>query len=262
MLALERVTKAFHSGNDRVVAVEEIDLVLNAGELLTIIGSNGAGKSTVLNLIAGSFPPTSGRILLAGRDITPIPAHNRAQQIGRIVQDPLAGTAPTMTVAENLALALKRGRRSLRPALTRRLRQQFREQLQRLDVGLENRLDCPVSLLSGGERQALTVLMTTFVPPEVLLLDEHTAALDPHNATMITDLTCRFVERLGLTTLMVTHNMEQAIDVGSRLIMMHKGRVIHELSGEEKRRATVPDLVSLFARHHVADDALLLKSPA
>jgi len=262
MLTLERVTKAFHSGSDRVVAVEDINLVLDTGQLLTIIGSNGAGKSTILNLIAGSFPPTSGRILLAGRDITPVPAHNRAQRIGRIVQDPLAGTAPTMTVAENLALALKRGRRSLRPALTRRLRSEFRDQLERLDVGLENRLDCAVSLLSGGERQALTVLMATFVPPEVLLLDEHTAALDPHNATMITDLTCQFVERLGLTTLMVTHNMEQAINVGDRLIMMHKGQVIHDMSGEEKRRATVPELVKLFARHRVADDALLLKSPA
>ena len=259
MLRLERVSKAFHSGADRVVAIRETDLSLAEGDLLTIIGSNGAGKSTLLNLIAGTYPPTSGRILLKGKDLTDVPAHRRARRIGRIVQDPLAGTAPSMTVAENLALAMKRGPRGLRSALPRRLRRRFREQLAVLNVGLEDRLRCRVDLLSGGERQALAVLMATLVPPEILLLDEHTAALDPSNAAMIVRLTRSFVERIGLTTLMVTHNMEQAIDVGTRLIMMHKGEIIEELHGAEKVHATVPQLVDLFSHHHVVDDELLLE---
>ncbi len=259
MLSLERLSKTFQTAADRVVAIRETDLHLEEGDFLTIIGSNGAGKSTLLNLIAGSYPPTSGRIVLRGVDLTGIPAHRRARRIGRIVQDPLAGTAPSMTVAENLALAMKRGRRSLRLALPRRLRRRFREQLTALNVGLEDRLRCRVDLLSGGERQALAVLMATLVPPEVLLLDEHTAALDPSNAAMIVRLTRSFVERLNLTTLMVTHNMEQAIDVGTRLIMMHKGEIIEELHGVEKSQATVPQLVDLFSQHHVVDDELLLE---
>ncbi len=259
MLNLERLSKTFHSGADRTMAIRGIDLTLARGDFLTIIGSNGAGKSTLLNLIAGAYPPTSGRILLKGVDLTGVPAYRRARQVGRIAQDPLAGTAPSMTVAENLALAMKRGRRGFRSALPRRLRRRFRERLAALNVGLEDRLQCRVSLLSGGERQALTVLMATLVPPEILLLDEHTAALDPSNAAMIVRLTRSFVERLDLTTLMVTHNMEQAIDVGTRLIMMHKGEIIEELRGEEKRRATVPQLVDLFSEHHIVDDELLLE---
>jgi len=259
VLALQGVSKTFQTGADRVEAVRAIDLELGSGDFLTIIGSNGAGKSTLLNLIAGTFLPSSGRIKLEGKDITAVPAHRRAKAIGRIVQNPLAGTAPTMTVAENLALATKRGSRGLRLALPRRRRTQFRDRLAMLGIGLEDRLSCPVSLLSGGERQALTVLMVTLVPPKLLLLDEHTAALDPGNAMMITQLTCQFVERLEMTTLMVTHNMEQAIDVGNRLIMMHKGEVIHEVHGAEKAQATVPELVDLFARHHVVDDELLLE---
>ncbi len=259
MLVLERLSKSFHAGADRVVAIRETSLSLEGGDFLTIIGSNGAGKSTLLNLIAGSYPPTTGRILLRGRDLTAVPAYRRARQVGRIVQDPLAGTAPTMTVAENLALAMKRGRRGLRPALPRKLRRRFRDQLAALQVGLEDRLGCRVSLLSGGERQALAVLMATLVPPEVLLLDEHTAALDPSNAAMIVGLTQSFVNRLGLMTLMVTHNMEQAIEVGTHLIMMHKGEIIEELSGVEKARATVPQLVNLFSQHHIVDDELLLE---
>jgi len=262
MLRLESVAKTFHTGADRVVAVRETDLSLARGDVLTIIGSNGAGKSTLLNLIAGTYAPTAGRIMLRAEDITGVPAHRRARRIGQIVQDPLAGTAPSMTVSENLALAMKRGRRGLRSALPRRLRHQFREQLATLNVGLEDRLRCRVALLSGGERQALAVLMATLVPPEILLLDEHTAALDPSNATMIVRLTRSFVERLGLTTLMVTHNMEQAIEVGNRLIMMHKGEVIEELHGDEKGRATVPQLVDLFSHHHVVDDELLLERVA
>ena len=262
MLTLERLSKSFHSGADRVVAVRETDLFLAEGDFLTIIGSNGAGKSTLLNLIAGTYPPTTGRILLREQDLTGVPAHRRARQIGRIVQDPLAGTAPTMTVAENLALAMKRGRRGLRSALPRRLRRNFRERLAVLNIGLENRLQCRVALLSGGERQALAVLMATLVPPEILLLDEHTAALDPSNAAMIVGLTRSFVGGLRLTTLMVTHNMEQAIEVGTRLIMMHKGEIIEELRGAEKEQATVLQLVDLFSQHHVVDDELLLERVA
>jgi putative ABC transport system ATP-binding protein len=259
MLRLRGVSKTFQTGPDRVVAIRETDLHLDRGDFLTIIGSNGAGKSTLLNLIAGTFPPTEGRIYINDRDVTSVPAHRRARSIGRIVQDPLAGTAPSMTVAENLAIAARRGRRTLRLALPRRRRKAFAELLAALNIGLESRLDCRVSLLSGGERQALTVLMATLAHPEILLLDEHTAALDPRNAALITDLTCRFAERLGLTTLMVTHNMEQAIEVGNRLVMMHKGELIHEVAGDDKARTTVPYLVELFTRHHVVDDELLLE---
>jgi putative ABC transport system ATP-binding protein len=202
--------------------------------------------------------PSTGRISLDDEDITMVPAYRRARSIGRIVQDPLAGTAPDMTVAENLALALKRRGRGMRLALPRRLRRSFKDQVAALNIGLEDRLDCSVSLLSGGERQALAVLMATLVPPKVLLLDEHTAALDPANAALIVRLTESFVNRSGLATLMVTHNMEQAIAVGNRLIMMHKGEVIQELHGREKKSATVEQLVNLFSRRHIVDDELLL----
>lgn len=259
MLALESVSKIFHSGADHVQAIRKLDLSLADGDFLTIIGSNGAGKSTLLNLIAGTVLPSTGRIFLNDSDITPVPAYKRARSIGRIVQDPLAGTAPEMTVAENLALAVKRRSRGLRLALPRKLRRQFKDQLAMLSIGLETRLDCPVSLLSGGERQALAVLMATLVPPKLLLLDEHTAALDPSNAAMIVRLTESFVDRSGLATLMVTHNMEQAIAVGNRLIMMHRGEIIHEVHGTEKQQATVENLVDLFSQRHIADDELLLK---
>lgn len=260
MLALERLTKRFRSGSDTIVAIAGVELQLEAGDVLTIIGSNGAGKSTLLNLIAGTFQPSAGRVLLDGEDLTSVPAHRRARRIGRIVQNPLAGTAPSMTVAENLALAAKRTRRTLRPAITRRARQEMAERLARLDVGLEHRLRCPVAQLSGGERQALTVVMATLSGPEVLLLDEPTAALDPRNAALIHRLTADFIRELGPTTLLVTHNMEQAIETGNRLVMMHKGAVVEQLAGDAKHRATVAQLVDLFARRHVTDDELLLRS--
>jgi len=259
MLALKGVSKVFHSGADRVHAIRELDLFLTDGDFLTIIGSNGAGKSTLLNLIAGTILPTTGRVFLNEEDVTTVAAYKRARSIGRIVQDPLAGTAPEMTVAENLALAMKRHSRGMRLALPRKLRRKFKDQLAVLNIGLDARMDCPVSLLSGGERQALAVLMATLVPPKILLLDEHTAALDPANATMIVRLTESFVNRSGLATLMVTHNMEQAIAAGNRLIMMHSGEIIHELRGEEKQHASVKYLVTLFSQRHVADDELLLK---
>jgi len=258
MLRIEQVSKTYRSGPDTVVAVREVSLFLARGDFLTIIGSNGAGKSTLLNLIAGVVPLTSGRIVLGEDDVSAASAYRRARRVSWIVQNPLAGTAPSMSVAENLALAASRGTRTLRPALSRRLRHEIHCRLEALGIGLEQRLDCRVSLLSGGERQALAVLMATLARPEVLLLDEHTAALDPRNAALITQLTCDFVERLGLTVLMVTHNMAQALEVGNRLVMMHRGEVLYELAGEEKRTASVPQLVEFFAQREVADDRLLL----
>lgn len=259
MLALQSISKVFRSGADHVHAIRTLNLSLADGDFLSIIGSNGAGKSTLLNLIAGTVLPSTGRIVMNGSDMTTVPAYKRARSIGRIVQDPLAGTAPGMTVAENMALAMKKQHRGIRLALPRKLRLSFKDQLATLDIGLESRLDCLVALLSGGERQALAVLMATLVPPKLLLLDEHTAALDPANAAMIVGLTESFVNRSGLATLMVTHNMEQAIAVGNRLIMMHRGEIIHELHGSEKDDATVENLVDLFSRRHIADDELLLK---
>lgn len=258
MLTLERVSKTFRVGADTVEAVRDVSLALDRGDFLTVIGSNGAGKSTLLNLVAGVVPLTAGRILIEDRDISRWPSFRRAREIGWIVQNPLAGTAPSMSVAENLALASSRRARTLRPALSRARRRAFRHGLASLGIGLENRLDCRVGLLSGGERQALAVLMATQVRPRVLLLDEHTAALDPRNAAMIVRLTCEFVAAMHLTSLMVTHNMAQALDVGDRLIMMHRGKVLRDLSREEKARATVAQLVRYFADHDVSDDRLLL----
>ncbi len=258
MLEIERASKTFRVGADTVTAVRDVSLSLAKGDFLTIIGSNGAGKSTLLNLISGVVPLTSGRIFLEGDDVTNEPAYRRARRVSWILQNPLAGTAPSMSVLENLAFASSRGTRSLRPALSRARRRDLLARLEGLGVGLERRSACRVALLSGGERQALAVLMATLVRPRVLLLDEHTAALDPRNAELITRVTCDFVRSLELTTLMVTHNMAQALEVGNRLVMMHRGEVLHELADEQKRRATVPELVRFFAHREVADDRLLL----
>ncbi len=260
MLRIEHASKTFRFGADTVVAVRDVSLSLNRRDFLTIIGSNGAGKSTLLNLISGVVPLTSGRILLGGDDVSAEPAFRRARRVSWIVQNPLAGTAPSMSVIENLALAASRRARTLRPALPRALRRQLCSRLEALGVGLERRLESRVSLLSGGERQALAVLMATLVRPQVLLLDEHTAALDPRNAELITQVTCDFVRTMELTTLMVTHNMAQALDVGNRLVMMHRGEILHELAGAEKEAATVPELVRFFARRDVVDDRLLLEA--
>jgi putative tryptophan/tyrosine transport system ATP-binding protein len=259
MLRLEALRRVFRSGPDLVVALSGIDLHLQRGDFLTVIGSNGAGKTTLLNLVAGTIPPTTGRVWIGGQDVTAQPAHRRARRIGRIVQDPLAGTAPTMTIAENLALASRRAGRTVRLALPRRRRAEFVDRVKTLGMGLERRLDDPVSLLSGGERQALTVTMATLSRPDILLLDEHTAALDPANAAAIASLTQRFVADLHLTTVMVTHNMEQAIALGNRLAMMHKGEILMELRGLEKARMRVEDLIALFARRHITEDELLLE---
>lgn len=248
MLELRNVTKVFHRGDvNEKVALRNLSLRLAPGEVVTVIGSNGAGKTTLLNTIAGVFPIDEGRILLEGRDITRDPEHVRAAHIGRVFQDPNLGTAASMTIEENLAMALRRGQRlRLRRGTGRRRRELFREHLKLLGLGLENRLTTKVGLLSGGQRQALTVLMATIASPKLLLLDEHTAALDPKTAAVVLNLTTQIITRERLTTLMVTHNMEQALTVGTRTIMMHEGQIVLDISGPERARVKVPDLLAMF----------------
>lgn len=258
ILELSDVSKTFNLGAEKIEALRGVDLSLAEGEFVTVIGSNGAGKTTLLNVIAGTCRPSHGRVRIVGRDVTRWPAHRRARWIGRVFQDPLRGTAANMTVAENLALARRKGPRGLGPALSPARRKQLEQALARLDMGLEGRLGERVAHLSGGERQALTVLMATLARPKLLLLDEHTAALDPANAEVVLAVTARLVEESGITTLMVTHRMDQALRTGSRLIMLHKGRVHLDLGQEEKQRLTVESLVGLFRRVGVADDELLL----
>lgn len=258
MLEVLEITKTFALGAERVVALEGVTLVLGEGEVATVIGSNGAGKTTLLNVIAGACRPDRGRVLLAGRDITRWPVHKRAHLIGRVYQDPLRGTAAHMTVLENLALASRKGGRRLWPLVNRRRRQALHAAVAQLGMGLEKRLQEKVAHLSGGERQALTVLMATLTRPKLLLLDEHTAALDPANAERVLRITEELVHENRITTLMVTHRMDQALAVGERLVMMHKGRVILDMGAGEKGRLQVEDLVALFRRLGVSDDALLL----
>lgn len=214
-----------------------------------MIGSNGAGKSTLMNIISGKLAPDLGIVRINGVDVTNVPEHKRARKIGRVFQDPMAGTSPSMTIEENLAIAYNRTkRRTLSIGVTKKRKELFKEKLQMLELGLENRLQATVGLLSGGERQALSLLMATFTEPEILLLDEHTAALDPSRAELITHLTKRIVETFHLTTLMVTHNMQQAIDLGNRLIMMDKGQIIFEADEKEKRTLTVEKLLEEFQK--------------
>ena len=260
ILELSGISKTFTLGAERIEALRGVDLSLAEGEFVTVIGSNGAGKSTLLNIIAGTCRPTRGRVKIAGRDVTRWPAHSRARWIGRVFQDPLKGTAAHMTLAENLALALRKGPRGLGPVLSHAKRKRLEKALAHLDMGLEGRLRERVAHLSGGERQAVTVLMATLARPKLLLLDEHTAALDPANADKVLEVTERLVEESRITTLMVTHRMDQALRTGSRLIMMHKGRVHLDLGQEEKRNLTVDNLVSLFRRVGVTDDELLLEA--
>jgi putative ABC transport system ATP-binding protein len=253
-LQLSGVRKVFFAGTaNEVVALDEIDLSVPAGQFVSIIGSNGSGKSTLLNAVAGTFPVTSGKILLSGRDVTRQPDYVRSRSIGRVFQDPRAGTAPDMTIEENLALALLRTKRSgLRMGVTGRRRVVMREQLARLGMGLEDRLKAGVAKLSGGQRQAMSLLMATIAEPGLLLLDEHTAALDPKVAHTIMELTGEIVAERHLTTLMVTHNMELALRYGDRLFMMHAGRIVLDLSREQKRTLKVSDLVEKF--HEVAGE--------
>lgn len=262
MLKLRQLRKTFYPGTvNQRVALDGVDLDLAAGEFVTVIGSNGAGKSTLLNHVSGLLHPDSGVVTIDGRDVTAHSEHARARWIGRVFQDPRQGTAPELTIEENLAIAYLRGRsRWLRRGVTRSRREIFRAELQTLEQGLENRLTAKVGVLSGGQRQSLSLLMATFSQPKVLLLDEHTAALDPQRAALVVRLTEELVDRHRPTTLMVTHNMEQALNLGDRLIMMHEGRIIAELAGERKRNATVKDLLDAFTQVHAGlSDRSLLK---
>ncbi len=248
MLDIQKICKTFHPGTaNEKRAVAGLSLHLDKGDFITVIGSNGAGKSTLFNAIAGSFYVDSGRILLGGEDITFMPEHRRSRLIGRLFQDPLRGTAPHMTIEENLALAyLRAAHGNPFSRISGRDRAFFREQLALLDMGLEDRMAQPVGLLSGGQRQALTLLMATMVPPELLLLDEHTAALDPATAEKVLKLTRRVVAEHGITCLMVTHNMSQALTLGNRTLMMADGGIVLDVSGKERAGMTVEDLIARF----------------
>ena len=257
MLDLINLHKTFNPRTvNENVALAGVDLHLNDGDFVTMIGGNGAGKSTTLNAIAGVWPVDEGKIVLDGTDITHLSEHKRAAFLGRVFQDPMTGTAANMQIEENLALAARRGQhRTLRRGITRAEREEYREKLRMLDLGLEDRLTAKVGLLSGGQRQALTLLMATLKKPKLLLLDEHTAALDPRTAAKVLDLSDRIVQEHGLTTLMITHNMKDAIAHGNRLIMMDAGQVVVDVSGEEKKKLTVPDLLAMFSRASGSDEA-------
>ena len=248
MLELRNIFKTFNAGTvNEKKALVDFSLTLSDGDFVTVIGGNGAGKSTMMNAIAGVWQVDSGQIIIDGSDVTRLPEHKRAAFLGRVFQDPMTGTAATMGIEENLALAKRRGqKRTLRSGITREEREEYRELLKILDLGLENRLTSKVGLLSGGQRQALTLLMATLKKPKPLLLDEHTAALDPKTAAKVLETTRFIVERDKLTTLMITHNMKDAITYGNRLIMLMDGRIILDISGEEKKKLTVEDLLHKF----------------
>nr|WP_017726863.1 ABC transporter ATP-binding protein [Halalkalibacterium ligniniphilum] len=250
MLHLHELSLTFNEGTpDEKKALQSVNLTLKKGEFVTIIGSNGAGKSTMMNVISGSLTPDVGDVFINDKPVTHLAEHQRAQFIGRVFQDPMAGTAPAMTIEENLAMAYSRNKkRSLRFGVTKKRKELFRTYLETLNLGLEDRLTAKVGLLSGGERQALSLLMATFTEPSILLLDEHTAALDPSRAELITTLTGEIVKKFKLTTLMVTHNMQQALDLGNRLIMMDKGQIILDVSAEKKQTLTIEKLLHEFQR--------------
>lgn len=248
MLELQNVSKTFNPGTiNEKQALKNINLLLKDGDFVTVIGGNGAGKSTMLNAVAGVWPVDTGAILIDGENVTGLPDYRRARLVGRVFQDPMTGTAATMQIDENLALAKRRGKsRGLRWGVTAQEREEYKERLKILDLGLEDRLTAKVGLLSGGQRQALTLLMATLQKPELLLLDEHTAALDPKTAEKVLGATERLVTRDHLTTLMVTHNMKHAIRYGNRLIMMHEGHIIYDVEGEEKKSLKVSQLLEKF----------------
>ena len=263
MLKIQNVCKTFNAGTvNEKVALNNLCLELAPGDFVTVIGGNGAGKSTMLNCVSGAYLVDEGEIIIDGINVTHLPEFKRAKYIGRVFQDPMMGTAATMQIEENLALASRRGKmRTLRTGITKEERALYKEKLQILDLGLENRLTAKVGLLSGGQRQALTLLMATMQKPKLLLLDEHTAALDPKTAAKVLDATQRIVEKDNLTTLMITHNMRDAITYGNRLIMMYEGRVVVDVSGEEKKNLTVEQLLALFSRasgSNEANDKMLL----
>ena len=261
MLDLNNVSKTFHPGTVNArTALDDLSLHLNEGDFVTVIGGNGAGKSTLLNAIAGTFAVDSGSISIGGQDVSRLPEFKRAALIGRVFQDPMQGTAATMQIEENLALAARRGQpRGLRWGITKEEREKYRKLLQPLDLGLENRLTAKVGLLSGGQRQALTLLMAALKRPKLLLLDEHTAALDPKTAAKVLSLSDQIVAENHLTTLMITHNMKDAIRHGNRLLMMSAGRIVLDISGEEKKKLTVEDLLHRFS---LASDGEMLSDRA
>ena len=257
MLELRNIWKTFNAGTiNEKQALRGVSLTLHDGDFVTVIGGNGAGKSTMLNAVAGVWSVDEGSITIDGTDVTRLPEFKRAPFIGRVFQDPMMGTAPTMQIEENLALAARRGQpRGLKWGITRAERNDYRELLKGLDLGLEDRLTSKVGLLSGGQRQALTLLMAALKKPKLLLLDEHTAALDPKTAAKVLELSDQIVQENSLTTLMITHNMKDAIAHGNRLIMMDAGRVVVDISGEDKKKLTVPDLLALFSRASGSDEA-------
>jgi len=263
MLTLDNIYKTFNKNTaNEKLAICGLSMHLNRGDFVTVIGGNGAGKSTVLNLIAGVYTPDRGNIILDGETITNLPEYKRAKYLGRVFQDPMMGTAANMEIQENLALAYRRGkRRGLKWGITRDEKQLYMEKLKDLNLGLENRMSTKVGLLSGGQRQALTLLMATLQQPKLLLLDEHTAALDPKTAERVLELTQHVVTANCLTTLMVTHNMKHAIQYGNRLIMMYDGNIIFDISGEEKKKLSVADLLQKFesaSKGEFANDRMLL----
>lgn len=248
MLQIDRIYKTFNPGTpNEVRALRGVTVSLPQGSFLIVIGTNGSGKSTMLNAVAGTFIVDEGAISIAGRNITSWPEHRRARFVGRVFQDPFRGTAPTMSIAENLVLASRRGKtRSLRLAVSHNIRKDLRDRIRPLNMGLEDRLDNPIGSLSGGQRQALTLLMASWLKPDLLLLDEHTAALDPKTADQVIRLTHDIIARDKLTTLMVTHSMQQAVNLGDRIVMMHKGRILHDLQGSERARVRPEDLLNRF----------------
>jgi putative ABC transport system ATP-binding protein len=262
MIRLENLSCTFLPGTPNAkTVIRDLDLSVNAGEFVTIIGSNGAGKTTLFNLISGSLRPTTGRVRIKDQDVTDQPEYKRARTIGRIFQDPLAGTASNMSLADNMMITCRKGFKWPVISLNRKMRAYFREQLIDLKMGLETRMQENVSTLSGGQRQALTLLMMVLSRPAIALLDEHTAALDPRNAAIVMDLTRRFVDEHQLTTLMITHNMNHAIAFGNRLLMMDGGEVIIDVAGDDKRQLTVPRLLEMFAdirRRDFENDEVLL----
>ena len=249
MLEIQHISKTFNPGTvNAKTALRDLSLTLHEGDFVTVIGGNGAGKSTMLNAVAGTFSVDEGRILIGGTDVTHLPEHKRAALIGRVFQDPMMGTAPTMQIEENLALAARRGqKRGLKWGVTKQEREEYHEKLKMLGLGLEERMTAKVGLLSGGQRQALTLLMASLKRPKLLLLDEHTAALDPATAAKVLELSDTIVRENGLTAMMITHNMTDAIRHGNRLIMMNEGRIILDVAGEEKKKLTKQELLERFA---------------
>ena len=263
MLEIKDVYKTFNPGTiNEKLALNGVNLTLNDGDFVTVIGGNGAGKSTLLNMITGVYPVDCGNIIIDGTDITRLPEHKRAKYFGRVFQDPMTGTAAGMQIEENLALASRRGKaRTLRFGIRKSEREEYRNMLKKLGLGLEDRLTSKVGLLSGGHRQAITLLMAAMQNPKLLLLDEHTAALDPQTAAKVLQITEEIVSEKNITTLMITHNMKDAIRLGNRLIMMDKGQVIYDISGAEKKNLKVSDLMDLFAKAsngEFANDRMLL----